>query len=64
MRRQPYVMFGAVYVGLSIIAFSAFANFGLLDRERVQILPLYLVLLSVPPRRAARHTYGSLERSA
>lgn len=63
MRRQPYVMFCAVYVGLSIIAFSAFANFGLLDRERVQILPLYLVFLSVPPR-AARHAYGSLERSA
>lgn len=61
VRRQPFVMFCAAYTGMAIIAFSAFANFGLLDRERVQILPVYLVLLCVPPReaRAARASASS-----
>jgi hypothetical protein len=49
MRRQPYVAFAFVYTGLFIVAFSSFANFGLLARERVQLFPLYLVLLSIPP---------------
>jgi hypothetical protein len=52
VRRQPFVMFCIAYTGMAIIAFSAFANFGLLDRERVQILPLFLVLLCVPARTA------------
>ena len=63
MRRQPFVMFCAVYVGGAIVAFSAFANFGLLDRERVQILPLYLVLLCVPSR-AVPSSRPSHERPA
>jgi len=48
-RRQAYVAFAAAYTGVAIVAFSALANFGLLDRQRVQILPLYFVLLSIPP---------------
>jgi hypothetical protein len=51
IRRQAYVAFSAIYTGLFIVVFSAFANFGLLARERVQMLPLFLVLLCVPPRR-------------
>ena len=50
-RRQPYVVFALVYVGLFVVAFSAFPNFGLLVRERVQVLPLLLVLLTLPPQR-------------
>ncbi len=50
IRRQPYVAFAAAYLAMSIIAFSSFANFGILARERVQILPMLFVLLSVPPR--------------
>jgi len=50
-RRQPYVIFALVYVALFVVAFSAFPNFGLLARQRVQVLPLLLVLLTVPPRR-------------
>ena len=34
---------------LFIVAFSSFANFGLLARERVQLYPLFLVLFSIPP---------------
>jgi hypothetical protein len=49
MRRQPYVAFAVAYGGLFILAFSSIANFGILARERVQLLPLYLVLLSIRP---------------
>jgi hypothetical protein len=48
VRRQPYVAFSIVYVGLFIFAFSAIANFGLLVRQRVQLLPIYLVFLAMP----------------
>jgi hypothetical protein len=50
VRRQPYVGFAIAFVGMFIVAFSSFANFGLLSRERVQMLPLFFVLLSVRPR--------------
>ena len=49
IRGWPYVLFALVYTGLFIIAFSSFANFGLLARERVQLYPLFLVLLCIPP---------------
>jgi hypothetical protein len=48
MRRRSYVAFALIYSGLFIVAFSGIANFGLLARERVQLLPLYLVLLYAP----------------
>lgn len=48
VRRQPYVVFSVVYVLLFIVAFSSFANFGLLARERVQLYPLFLVFLAIP----------------
>jgi hypothetical protein len=50
MRRQPYVAFAFIYTGLLIVGFSALANFGLLARERVQLLPLYLLLFCIPAR--------------
>lgn len=49
VRRQPYVAFAAAYSAGFIVAFSSVANFGLLARERVQLLPLFLVLVCVPP---------------
>jgi hypothetical protein len=49
MRRQAYVAFAAAYSFLFVIVFASFPNFGLLARERVQVLPLVLVLLCVPP---------------
>jgi hypothetical protein len=48
IRRQPYVAMAIAYTGLFILAFSAFANFGLLARERAQLFPMFLVLLCVP----------------
>jgi hypothetical protein len=50
MRRVSYVGFAFVYSGLMILALSSIANFGLLVRQRVQLLPLFLVLLLLPPR--------------
>jgi len=48
LRRQPYVVFCLVYSGLFIVAYSSFSNFGLLARQRVQLYPLFLVLISIP----------------
>jgi hypothetical protein len=47
-RRLPYVTFVVVYGVLFVLVFSSIANFGILARERVQLLPFFLVLLAVP----------------
>jgi hypothetical protein len=49
IRRQSYAALAFCYVGLFVIVFSSIANFGILTRQRVQVLPLYLVLLAIPP---------------
>jgi hypothetical protein len=54
MRRQPYVAFALAYCAVFVLGFSAVANFGLLARERVQLLPFFLIFLTVPPREDAR----------
>ena len=53
MRSYPYIGFALVYTLLFCFAFSAFANFGILTRERVQVFPFVLVLLAArkPPAR-------------
>ena len=51
VRRRPYVLFAISYVAVFVFAFSSFANFGLLARQRVQLVPFYLVLLAIPPTR-------------
>jgi hypothetical protein len=61
MRRQPYVACMAAFAFGSILALSSIANFGILARERVLLLPAYVVFLSIPPaasvvRRATRST--------
>jgi hypothetical protein len=50
-RRRPYVAFVAVYSLLFVFAFSTISNFGILARERTQVLPFFLVLLAVPALR-------------
>jgi hypothetical protein len=49
VRRQPYVAVAVAYTVMFVLAFSVFANLGTLVRERSQLLPLYLILLTVPP---------------
>ena len=54
MRASPYVTFAVVYAASFIWAFSGFGNFGILARQRVLMLPFFLVLLALPtiaPRR-------------
>ncbi|WP_380281404.1 hypothetical protein [Kitasatospora purpeofusca] len=46
--QRSYVAFAAVYTLLFCWAFSTINNMGILSRERVQVLPLALVLLVVP----------------
>ncbi|MDQ3628148.1 MAG: hypothetical protein M3419_04955, partial [Actinomycetota bacterium] len=48
LRRQPYLLFAGTYSLLFIYAFSNFANFGILTRERVQVLPFALIFLALP----------------
>ena len=48
LRRNPYVVFAVVYAIAFIVAFSSFANFGILARQRVLMLPFFLVLLALP----------------
>lgn len=48
MRRSPYVAYCLGVVLMFIYAFSALSNFGILSRQRVQVLPFYLALLCLP----------------
>ena len=59
MRHNPYVVFSVTYVVAFIVAFSSFANFGILARQRVLMLPFFLVLLALPA--ADRHHENSRE---
>lgn len=64
VRRYPYVAFAMLYTAGFVVAYSSVANFGLLARQRVQVWPLYLVLLSIPPRRAQRSREPARARAA
>lgn len=57
LRANPYLVFALIYALGFIVAFAGFANFGILARQRVLMLPFFLVLLALPaaaPRRAGR----------
>jgi hypothetical protein len=49
--RTPYVVLCCAYTVLFVYGFSAFANAGILVRQRVQVLPFVLVLLCLPAFR-------------
>ena len=51
LRRWPYVAFVVVYTAGFVVAFASISNFGILARERVQLLPFFFVLLAVPGGR-------------
>ncbi len=53
MRQQPYVAFCFAFTVVFILAFSSFSNFGLLARERTQLLPFFVALLMLPSLRNA-----------
>ena len=49
-RRRPYVALVLIYAVMFIYFFAAVGNFGILVRQKVQVLPLLLVLLAFPRR--------------
>ena len=51
VRRQPYVGMAILFTGLFVVAFSSIGNFGILVRQRSSVLPFFLVLLAVPPKK-------------
>ncbi len=60
LSRQPYLVFSLTYVVAFIVAFSQFGNFGIVSRQRVLMLPFFLVFLALQntssaPRRALPH---------
>jgi hypothetical protein len=52
--RRPYVAFAVVYMFAFIYAFSSIVNFGILARQRAQLLPLVFVVLCIPSLRSQR----------
>jgi hypothetical protein len=52
--RRPYVAMATAYSVGFIIAFSNVGNFGILTRQRAQLLPFLFVLLALPAARAVR----------
>lgn len=46
MMRQPYVLYCLVFTLGFIVAFSSLNNFGILVRQRAQLFPFFLVLLT------------------
>ena len=48
LARNPYLVFALAYAVAFILAFAGFANFGILARQRVLMLPFFLVLLALP----------------
>ena len=54
LRTQPYLIMCAVYTLLFVYAFSSFSNFGILTRERVQVLPFVVAFLAVAAGVRAR----------
>ncbi len=59
-RQSPYLAMVAAYSLMFTVAFSNVSNFGILARQRAQLLPFLLVVLAVPlsGRRAASGGIG------
>jgi hypothetical protein len=62
--REPYLAFVIGYCFVFCLAFGSIGNFGILARQRVQMLPLFLVLLAVPlPDRDRRRGDAADDRA-
>ena len=54
LRVYPWITFAAVYTLAFILAFSGFANFGIVARQRSLMIPFFLALLALPDPRKPR----------
>src|SRR5262249_30337110 len=61
LRSDPYVTMAVVYVALFIFALGTVSNFGILSRERSQLVPFVFVLLCIPPVGAAGNRRGAAD---
>lgn len=52
--RRPYLVFCLAYAMTFIVAFSYIGNFGILARQRTQMMPLAVTLLGMPAAARAR----------
>lgn len=69
--RRPFLVFAGAYVMVFAIGFSYLANFGILARQRTQMLPMVMVLLALPVlstaaprRRKNRPSLATVESTA
>jgi len=60
--RRPYLAFGLVYTLAFIYAFSSIVNFGILARQRAQLLPFLFVVLCIPRRESTDTDRTEIER--
>jgi hypothetical protein len=63
--REPYVMYAVAQVALFCFVFSYVANFGILARQRTQILPMLFVMLAFikKPEKVAKEPKGRTQPS-
>lgn len=54
VRTNPYITFAVAYVVGYVLAFAGFGNFGIIARQRVLMLPFFLILLALPVALDAR----------
>ena len=67
LAQTPYIVFALVYTLVFVFAFSTIGNFGILVRQRVQVYPMFFVLLALPrpvraPKKGARPVRRSYAR--
>lgn len=62
LRRQPYLILAVVYTVVFVYAFSNFGNFGILTRQRVQVLPFLLVFLALRAPRPSQEPLTTSDR--
>lgn len=55
LRVEPYLLLCVVYVLLFVYGYSNMANFGILTRQRVQVLPFVLVFVALLPLQHRIH---------
>jgi hypothetical protein len=59
LRDDPYLLYAAAFVATFCYAFAVIGNFGILVRQRTQVLPLLFLLVGLSPAAratVARHT--------
>jgi hypothetical protein len=54
LRREAYTAYCLGILGTFVFAFSSFSNFGILARQRCQVMPFFLVLICLQPYKSKK----------